>query len=205
MEPGNFISKKTALVISIALFIAIIIAFIFAVLYTMDIPESERVFKNSIYLKFFFITAAFFCCFSYIISITTLSFSVGWSNKWLYFLSLLGISSIFCLVNASGGLTSSPFITLYSTLLTITIIVKRNFNAFLIQCIIVIFFITLHGILEQNGLPTKTTIENTPKYKFQYGAIVSVSFILVGLSDYTSKNSDKFESFINKFRKVDDV
>ena len=46
------------------------------------------------------------------------------TRSWLYILCLLYLLLVFCCVNASGGLTKSPFISFYATILAVGIIIS---------------------------------------------------------------------------------
>lgn len=52
--------------------------------------------------------------------------SCSLKKKWLYLLCLLYLSLVFFCVNASGGLTLSPFISFYATILAVGIIISKE-------------------------------------------------------------------------------
>ena len=110
-----------------------------------------------------------------LISVTSMSIHDQIYHLYIYCTTLA--LSIFCSVTASGGLIGSPFMVMYATLFTVSIIITDKSYAITFVGSIIFFMILLHFFVDKHYAPEfeKSTNE-------QY----RIKFLLVILSNFAT-------------------
>lgn len=165
---SNKTSSRTMDIILYSSAATIVMAIIFCIFegFSMKIPLFDT---NSFWLLLMILS--FLCSIGYGIWLSIQFYIKSNHPKklWLYALSALYLSFVFFCINSSGGLTASPFISFYGTILAVGIIIsgnsptKININFWKIQCKpkiplslfvlggMIILCLSMHLILQYNN------------------------------------------------------
>lgn len=198
-KPGSNdrVNEKTYVIIGISTLLLILLILIVQFV-VIDVLDS--VFVNE---EFVFHRAAFWSLgvvlIFFILWVFTFS---GFRNKklkpgHLYVLFFLVATIIFTFINYTGGLTNSPFTSMYAGLMTLTFLIYEKSRAVFFSFGVVVFFLLLNIYLQ---IIEAVNLIDTSKivYKCIYGTIVILLFIVLTGVDYLSKNYNKIK-FISEF------
>lgn len=120
------------------------------------------------------------------------SFLIGlrrWRRRWhLYAFAGPCVVAVFCLVYGSGGLTKSPFVTLYPILLSVAIIITKRPQPVIFVGGLIVVTLALNAYLQarlQGDVdafgPTITDL-----YLFKYFIVNAFALGIVGIADWKS-------------------
>jgi hypothetical protein len=110
----------------------------------------------------------------------------------LYGLAICGLLFIFCLVDASGGLTRSPFVSFYPGILTVAIIIAERPRPIIVLGIVIIICLGLNGILENISCDRSLeyaracipTVGGAAMYKLKYFLAIVLTLVAMAYADY---------------------
>lgn len=118
----------------------------------------------------------------------------------LYILFTIVAVVIFSIINLTGGLTNSPFTSLYGALMTLTLLIYEHRKAVFFSASVIIVFIAINVTL-QNMNMVNTIDTGTSIYRVLYGIITGLLLIFIGTVDYLSKNVQNIPWLKNYFAK----
>ena len=110
-----------------------------------------------------------------------------------YFLLILFF--VFCLVNSTGGITSSPFVSLYPAIITITIITSDKTSTVFAVMVLISLAVILSFIFQWVGWVTQKQLLVTKSdeilYYIEYAFVLLVTIIGIGIADFKRSTSKR--------------
>jgi hypothetical protein len=111
---------------------------------------------------------------------------------WLYVLALFAVLFVFCLVDSSGGLTRSPFVSFYAGILTVGILIAEKPAPIMFLGILIVACIAGNGLLQNASCSDWIRIHRfcVPKleggglYIMKYGLAVVGTLAAMAYADY---------------------
>lgn len=104
-------------------------------------------------------------------------------SVWLYICFFIALAMVCNIVNLTGGLTSSPFTSLYAGMITTTILVYNKVKALVFTGALIVVSLIINLILQRLGQHGEWNTDcNT--YQFTYLAVTSIVIISLGWVEF---------------------